>query len=197
MYRAAATIVALALALSAAGCAEATCFGAKSDERYESCVSDERAARAREREAARVERQNKENYRVAANAARPKCKQGDPPACMTVAGYGVKYGGDRTEIDAAFTVACGGDLADGCAAGGAFAEQHGDQPTALARYRRACELKNSAGCMAAAQLDPDNAMTLETSACDLNDAEACYRVGQGHLAAHHHDEAVRYLTRAC
>lgn len=197
MYAAAATIVALALALSAAGCAEATCFGAKDDDKYDSCVAEEKAARRSEREAARVERQNKENSQAAAAAARPRCKQGDANACLTVASHGARYGGDAKEIAAAFTVACAGDLAPGCAGGGDFAEKHGDQPTALARYRRACELKDSRGCMAAAELDPTNAMALETSACELAEYEACYRVGQGHLAAHRRDDAVKYLTLAC
>src|SRR5689334_4413772 len=105
----AASIVALALAsgLAGAGCAEATCFGAKDDDKYASCVAAEKSRRASEREAARVERQNKENMQAAAVEARPKCKQGDPHACLTVAAYGVRYGGDRDEIAAAFTVACG------------------------------------------------------------------------------------------
>src|SRR5689334_17998393 len=136
MHAAAGSIVALlvlapALGLAGAGCAEATCFGAKSDERYASCVADEKSRRASEREAARIERQNKENMQAAAVEARPKCKQGDPHACLTVAAYGVRYGGNRDEISAAFTVACGGDLPDGCAGGGAFAEKTGDQATAL------------------------------------------------------------------
>lgn len=183
----------LGVAVAATLLAACGCMLAGHGSGYDACVADEASKDEREREASRARKRARDEAR----RNEEPCRRGDPQACHVVATWGMRNGAAAATVEAQFAVACGGGIATGCLSAAQSARARGDTATAIARYRRACELHDPSGCMGAAHLDPASRPELERAACDAGDGGACLRVGEEQLAAGQRAEATVYLTRAC
>lgn len=181
-------VAAAATLLAACGCEQYGHGGA-----YDECVANEASRGDRERAARRA----RERERDEARRNEAPCRRGEPQACLVVATWGKRNAVAEAAVEAQFAVACHGGLVDGCLEAAPYARARGDTATAIARYRRACELRDPAGCLGAAHLDPASRPELERAACEAGDGGACLRVGEEQLAAGQRADATTWLTRAC
>jgi TPR repeat protein len=181
-------VVAAATLLAACGC-----MLAGHGSGYDECVANEASREESERNARRARKRERDEAR----RHEEPCRRGDPQACLVVGTWGKRNGVAAATVEAQLAVACGGGLVAGCLEAAPYARARGDTATAIARYRRACELRDPAGCLGAAQLDPASRPELERAACDAGDGGACLRVGEAQLAAGRRADATAWLTRAC